>query len=120
MSGVDPRFSIIDTKDTEDIIELIKTEFNIKSSVPGKQFPRKSNIQNIISKSKNLELSIKETIRKYFDDGVDFEPQINLMDKALTSYKMRSNLLNYEDLMIVLRNSLRDFIPFKKILSKTV
>jgi len=120
LNSIEPNFSIIDTSDTEDIIDLLRSELNIKSKVKGKQFPKKSKVQRILSKSKNNEISIDDTIDLYFSECSDFKSEISLIGIAVQKYKEVSNLLDYDDLMIVLRNSLRDSKLFKSTIQKSI
>lgn len=118
--GIASNFSIIDTKDSEDIIDLLKTELKLPANKKGSPFPRKSKVQDIISKAKNLERSVAEIIEKYFEENTDHISAINTIHRAYERYKKVSNLMDYDDLMIVLRDSLRDNEYFRQKLQSTI
>ena len=118
--GIASNFSIIDTKDSEDIIDLLKTELKLPANKKSSPFPRKSKVQDIISKAKNLERSVTEIIEKYFEENTDHIPAINTIHRAYERYKKVSNLMDYDDLMIVLRDNLRDNEYFRQKLQSTI
>jgi len=60
----------------------------------GRPFPRKDKIQEIISRSKNLELQIINTIVKYFDEQVGF---ISEMEKFLADFTLEPPSNRYQD-----------------------
>lgn len=106
-----PNFTIIDTSDSEDIIDLIRQE--LKFDKKAKAFPKKSRIQTIISKSKNCNISISEIIEKEYKGLIDFTPEIKIIAQAYVEYKKANNILDYDDLMEFLRDSLRDNQSFR-------
>lgn len=108
---IQPNFTIIDTSDSEDIIDLIRQE--LKFDKKTKAFPKKSRIQTIISKSKNCNISISEIIEKEYKGLSDFIQEINIIYQAYGEYKKANNILDYDDLMEFLRDSLRDNNAFR-------
>lgn len=118
--GIPANFTIIDTEDTADIIDLLKNELKLSVKKEGRPFPRKDKIQEIISRSKNLELSITNTIVKFFVEQADFIPEIMVLDKALSAYKKASSLMDYDDLMEVLRDKLKDNDVFRNKLRERI
>jgi DNA helicase-2/ATP-dependent DNA helicase PcrA len=112
--NIPSNFTIVDTEDAEDIIDLIKTELDLRGKKNGRAFPRKKTIQEIISKSRNLELSISKIIKKYYDDNVDFIEEIKIISDAFAKYKRTSNVFDFDDLMEELRNNLRENETFRR------
>ncbi len=111
-----PNFTIIDTTDSEDIIDLIRTE--LKLNTKDKKFPRKSRIQDIISYSRNRNTSISSIINGQYSGLIDYIPDIELIYKGYTRYKQISSILDFDDLMEILRDNLRDNILFRENLQK--
>lgn len=105
-------FTIVDTGDSEDIIDLIRSE--LKFNKTKKAFPRKSRIQGIISKSRNCSISIHEVIEREFTGLLDYKKDIELIAKVYKEYKRANNIFDYDDLMEVLYESLRDFPVFRQ------
>ncbi len=118
--GVPSNFTIIDNEDTKDIIDLLKTELHLSGKKNGHPFPQKNKIQTIISKSKNLELPISTAIDKFFYESKEFIKEIELINQALFAYKKASNLLDYDDLMEVLRDKLKENKIFRKKLQDDI
>lgn len=106
-------FSIIDTADTADIMDLMKTEFRMGKRADGRPFPRKDKVQGIVSRAKNLEVSIGQVVEKEYPEDMDFVDDIETLEEAASKYKQASFLLDYDDLMLVLRDGLRDNDAFR-------
>jgi DNA helicase II / ATP-dependent DNA helicase PcrA len=117
--GLPSSFSIIDTEDTRDIIDLLKNELGISGGKGGPAFPSKGKVGAIISRAKNLELPIADVVNCYHEESIDFIEDIDLLARAAQRYKQRSNLLDFDDLMIVLRDNLRDNAVFRGKLQKS-
>jgi DNA helicase-2/ATP-dependent DNA helicase PcrA len=114
---IKPNFTIIDTSDSEDIIDLIRQE--LKFDKKAKAFPKKSRIQTIISKSKNCNIDISEIIEKEYKGLIDFTHEIKIIYQAYGEYKTANNILDYDDLMEFLRDSLRDNSVFRDKIQET-
>lgn len=112
-------FTIIDDADAADIIDLLKNEMKL-SKKNDRPFPRKDTVQDIISKAKNHELSIADTVVKYFDKYTPFLHELELLDRAYGAFKKASNLMDYDDLMSVLRDKLRDNEVFRNKLRERI
>ncbi len=110
--GLLPNFSIIDTADSEDIIGLIRHKLNFKKR--SRAFPRKNQIQTIISKSRNCNATISLIIHREFGGLEEFTGDINLINKAYSEYKAGNNLLDFDDLMEVLKDSLKNNPDFRQ------
>ncbi|MEP6647123.1 MAG: ATP-dependent helicase [Saprospiraceae bacterium] len=110
--NIPSNFSIIDTEDSADTIDLIKSELKLISKE--KAFPKKHRIQAIISSARNRNLSIREVIENEFTGLTEYIEQIELLNEGYEKYKKICRLFDYDDLMDVLRNSLRDHPVFRK------
>jgi DNA helicase-2/ATP-dependent DNA helicase PcrA len=116
MLNLPPNFTIIDASDSEDIIDLIRTE--LKFNTKDKKFPRKSRINDIISYSRNKNTTIGSVIHEQFTGLIDYIPDIELIYSGYSKYKKLSKIFDFDDLMDVLRNGLRDNIRFRENLQK--
>lgn len=105
-------FTIIDTEDSADTIDLIRSELKMVNKE--KAFPKKHRIQSIISSARNRNLTIRQVIEDEFSGLVDYIPQIELIGKGYEKYKAVSRLLDYDDLMEVLRDALMQNPVFRK------
>ena len=111
-----PNFTIIDASDSEDIIDLIRTE--LKFNTKDKKFPRKERIHDIISYSRNRNTTISAIVHEQYTGLTDYIPDIELIYSGYSRYKILSRILDFDDLMEVLRNSLRDNPKFRESLQK--
>jgi DNA helicase-2/ATP-dependent DNA helicase PcrA len=113
--GLPSNFTIIDSEDSADTIDLIKSELKLEKKE--KAFPKKNRIQEIISSARNRNLTIRSVIQNEFSGLLDFIDQIELINKGYEKYKKICRILDYDDLMEVLRNSLRDNLSFRRKLN---
>jgi DNA helicase-2/ATP-dependent DNA helicase PcrA len=110
--NIPPDFTIIDEEDSADTIDLIRSELKIEKKE--KAFPRKKRIQGIISSARNRNLTIREVIENEFYGLVEFIGQIELINLGYEKYKKLCRIFDYDDLMDVLRDSLRDNTDFRR------
>ncbi len=111
-----PNFSVIDAADSADAIDLVRhsLKFEKKSSA----FPRKSRLQTIISKAKNCNLKISKIVDKYFSGLAEFVEDIEIIAREYAKYKKANNILDFDDLMDVLRDSLKSNALFREKVQK--
>lgn len=114
MLGISPDFTIIDEEDAADTIDLIRSELNFEKK--DKAFPRKSRIQEIISSARNRNLTIKQVIESEFTGLNEFIGQIEMIYQGYHKYKKLARIFDYDDLMEVMRDSLRDNQVFRRSL----
>ncbi len=103
--GLSPSFTISDQGDSEDIIDLVRSELKItKRSRP---VPQKGRIRDIISKSRNLNITIPELIEEQYTGLAEYTEDIELISQKYAQYKQQNNILDYDDLMELLRHHLK-------------
>jgi len=112
MLNIPASFTIIDEEDSADTIDLIRSELKIEKT--DKAFPRKNRIQEIISSARNRNLTIRNIIEDEFTGLKEFIDQIELINQGYEKYKKICKIFDYDDLMDVLRNSLRDNTSFRR------
>jgi len=108
-------FTIIDEEDSADTIDLIRSELKIEKQE--KAFPRKNRIQEILSSARNRNLTIREVIESEFTGLKEFIGKIELICQGYGKYKKICRIFDYDDLMEVLRDSLRDNTEFRRRLN---
>ncbi len=113
--GIPSNFTIIDSEDSADTIDLIKSELKIEKKE--KAFPKKNRIQEIISSARNRNLTIRQVIQNEFSGLTEFIDQLELINQGYEKYKKICRIFDYDDLMEVLRNSLRDNLSFRRKLN---
>lgn len=118
--GIKDNFTIIDTTDSADIFSLLKSELKINKKIDGKPFPDKKELQEITTKARNIETSINNVIDKFFYKYIDYTDEIITLIKYYEKYKKTFNLLDYDDLIIILRDNLRDNAGFLKAVQNEI
>jgi DNA helicase II / ATP-dependent DNA helicase PcrA len=113
--GIPSNFTIIDSEDSADTIDLIKSELRIEKKE--KAFPKKNRIQEIISSARNRNMTIRSVIQNEFSGLLEFIDQIELINKGYEKYKKICRIFDYDDLMEVLRDSLRNNPNFRRKLN---
>jgi len=105
-AGLDPSFTILDQSDNEDVINLIRSQSGLISKE--KRFPNKQTLNKVFSLSVNTGRKVEEIIE---DNYPHFLEQLDLIldiQKVFNDYKRRNNLLDYDDLLLYLRDFLND------------
>lgn len=110
--GLHPNFTIIDSDDSADTIDLIRTE--LKFNTQEMAFPKKDRLHEIFSTARNRDISIREVVETEFTGLEKFVPDIELLLRGYTQYKKICKMLDYDDLLEFLRDGLRDHPAFRK------
>ncbi|MFH1191382.1 MAG: ATP-dependent helicase [Candidatus Omnitrophota bacterium] len=97
-------FTILDQADAEDTVNLIRARLNFHKSK--KTFPRKHAILEVISKSVNKSEEISEVLLDEYPQFIEFSEEIKKIRGAYNQYKRQKSLLDYDDLLIFLKNLL--------------
>lgn len=104
--GFQHNFSILDKVDTEELIGMIRREW-----VPPearRELPQKAALATIFSRSVNKGLTLEEVVQ---DDYPDFGHQIEIIKEIREAYQHRKrehNYCDFDDLLVYLRQLLRD------------
>jgi DNA helicase-2/ATP-dependent DNA helicase PcrA len=104
--GLEPGFTILDRGDAEDLINLVRTQLGL--SEKGKRFPRKGTLADIFSKGENTLQSLEEVV---LDEFVHFSEHLEDLAKLKRTYdsvKRQRQLLDYDDLLVKLRQLLSE------------
>ncbi|MDH5193758.1 MAG: ATP-dependent helicase, partial [Nitrospira sp.] len=102
--GVEPGFTILDRGDAEDLIALVRSQLGLNEK--DKRFPRKGTIMEMISKSANTLRSLDEIILEEFSHFADHSEDLGRLQKAYEAAKRQKQLLDYDDLLVMLRQLL--------------
>lgn len=102
--GISPNFTILDSDDSADTIDLVKAGMQIEPS--GRVFPKKGRIQELISSSRNNNRSLAKTVDLEFPGLEHFLPDLERIAQGYMRYKAEAGLLDYDDLLEVLRDAL--------------
>ncbi len=102
--GIEPGFTILDRSDSEDLINLIRAQLGL--SEKDKRFPRKGTIAEIFSKSENTLQPIEDIVLGEFDHFADHLDALNRLRTAYAAAKRERQLLDYDDLLVKVRELL--------------
>lgn len=103
LAGLAPNFTIIDTIDSTDIVDLICQELKLRTK--DKAFPRKGRIQEIISKARNAQSEISAVLeREYPELLADYTGDLDLIASTYEAYKRGNQLMDYDDLLELTRD----------------
>jgi len=97
-------FTILDRSDAEDAVNLVRTQLGFHKSE--KRFPRKHAILEVISKSVNKSEDIKDVLYDEYPQFIEFIDQIKKIRDEYRKYKLQKSLLDYDDLLVFLKNLL--------------
>jgi len=113
--GYNENFTIVDRGDSEDIINIIRTNFGLNKK--DRRFPRKGTILNIISKSVNTGDSYKNIILKDYPQFAQEEEDILKIYEEYTNYKFSNSIMDYDDLLVNLNKLLGEHAEIRQMLS---
>ncbi len=108
-------FSLLDRADQEDIISSIIQELGF--SKKNRRFPKKGTISDIISKCANTQRSIEDVMKEEYEHFLEFAPHIKKIKEVYNTYKRKSSLVDYDDLLIYLRQLLQENEDIRRRLS---
>ncbi|GBD90583.1 ATP-dependent DNA helicase PcrA [bacterium BMS3Abin04] len=112
--NLDPGFTILDQGDSEDVINLIRAQLNLAKLK--KRFPKKSTIFKILSLSVNTERDIEEIVEQDYPHFFEYADKIEDIGKIYHAYKTQNNLLDYDDLLVYLK----EFLESKNSASRSL
>ncbi|MFZ1292186.1 MAG: ATP-dependent helicase [Melioribacteraceae bacterium] len=115
--GLDSAFTILDQGDSEDVINLIRAQLDLVKLK--KRFANKQTIAKIISLSVNTGKKIEEILFEEYPHFMENLDKIIEISNLYKNYKKQSLLLDYDDLLIYLREFLNDKIK-SQILTSTI
>ena len=104
--GYPDNFTIIDTADAMEIIQMLRGE--LRYNKLEKRFPRKNTLYSMLSTSINKQLSLHEVVDKEYSQFLNHIDRIEELAKHYHAYKEANNVMDFDDLLVNLRNLLLD------------
>jgi DNA helicase II / ATP-dependent DNA helicase PcrA len=99
-------FTILDQADAEDVINLLRTRRKLDTRE--RRFPRKQTLLDIFSRAVNTVRTIRDVLKEEYPHFEELLEDIQQLHAAYEEYKARHNLMDYDDLLVLLRVLLRD------------
>ena len=115
--GFDSGFNILDRADSEDVINLVRTRMGL--NLKERRFPRKKTIATIYSKAVNKAIPIEEVILEDYPHFVEDTPDLLDLNEAYRAHKRKNLVVDYDDLLIFLRDLLEENPDVQETLSQT-
>lgn len=114
--GINPRFTILDTGDSEDAIDLIHKEKKYPAQTKSQAFPRKKTLQNIFSTSRNRRIPIRNLIEDNYPDIAIHIPIIEQLAVDFHEYKRANHLYDFDDIISQVVRHLKTNDTFRQLL----
>ncbi|MBU5616169.1 ATP-dependent helicase [Psychrobacter sp. TAE2020] len=116
--GINPRFTILDTADSEDAIDLIYKEKKYPAQTKKQAFPRKKTLQNIFSSSRNRRIHIGELIENNYPDIAIHTPIIEQLAVDFHQYKRANHLYDFDDIISQVVSHLKNNSKFRQLVQQ--
>ena len=117
-AGLESSFTIMDQGDTEDVINLIRNQAGFVSKE--KRFPNKQTLNKVFSLSINTGRRVESLVEEGYPHFIEQLDKILDIQKIFVDYKRKNNLLDYDDLLVFLRNFLIELSPYAKSFLRTI
>jgi len=114
--GLEPGFTILDRGDAEDLIGLLRNQMGLNEK--DKRFPRKGTIAEIFSKCENTLSNLEDVLLGEFAHFTEQLGDLQQLKKAYTDAKRQKQLLDYDDLLMKLRELLTDHEAERQAISR--
>lgn len=111
-----PSFTILDRSDSEDVIHLLRTERGLDAKQ--RRFPRKQTIAEIIGMAVNKSVSLEALIESDYGHLAEHTAELLAIAEGYRAYKRERQLVDYDDLLVSLRDLLRDHAEVRQRLSR--
>ncbi len=102
--GYTDGFTIVDRSDAGDLIGVVRTEGEYARK--GRRFPRKDTLLDLLSKQVNTNRSLEQLLAEDMPQFVDDRDDIEDLGKRFAARKKELNVLDYDDLLVGLRDLL--------------
>ncbi len=113
--GFNNNFTILDRKDSEDTVGLIRTRMGFHKAKS--RFPHKETVHEIISKSINKDSPIEKILKESFPHFLQNSADIKKINKEYQEYKKSKSIMDYDDLLIYLEKLLAEHDEIRDKLS---
>jgi DNA helicase-2/ATP-dependent DNA helicase PcrA len=115
--GLAPSFTIMDRSDSEDVIQLIRSDMGLNTKE--KRFPRKQTVAEIFSMAQNKQTALNDLLELEYPHLIDVNCELTELNRRYVDYKSTKALLDYDDLLVKLRDLLAGHPAIRARLSDT-
>ena len=114
--GYQESFTIMDRSDAEDLISMIRKEYNYGKL--DKRFPKKGTIMNVVSKAINTSKPVDAILAKEYPQFLEFEEEIVKIAVAYKKRKKAMHMMDYDDLLVQVLELLKNDREVRQELQK--
>jgi DNA helicase-2/ATP-dependent DNA helicase PcrA len=114
--GLKPNFTILDRTDSEDVINLLRAGMGLDKKE--KRFPRKQAIGEMCSMAVNKSLPLAQLIEEQYRHLAEHLSDLLELAARYAAYKNERQLLDYDDLLVKLRDLLSTSVDARQRLSR--
>jgi ATP-dependent DNA helicase UvrD/PcrA len=114
--GLEPGFTILDRGDAEDLIALVRSQLGLNEK--DKRFPRKGTVAEMFSKSENTLRSLDDIVIEEFSHFADHLDALGQLQKGYQAAKRQRQLVDYDDLLVLLRQLLTQDQQVRQAISR--
>jgi len=115
--GLSPGFTILDRGDSEDVVNLLRSRAGLDKKE--RRFPRKGAILELFSMAVNRSTNVPELVETTYGHLADHLEDLLRLEQEYRTYKRERSLADYDDLLVLLRDVLRDSRDVAEQLSRT-
>ena len=115
--GLLPSFTILDRGDAEDVVNLLRSRAGLDKK--DRRFPRKGAILELFSMAVNRSTTVPQLIEDAYGHFADHLEDLVRLEDAYRGYKRERSLVDYDDLLVLLRDLVRDDRDVAEQLSRT-
>jgi DNA helicase-2/ATP-dependent DNA helicase PcrA len=115
--GLSPGFTILDRGDSEDVVNLLRSRAGLDKK--DRRFPRKGAILEVLSMAVNRSTTVPDLIENAYGHLSDHLDDLVRLDDDYRRYKREKSLVDYDDLLVLLRDLVRDHRDVAEQLSRT-
>src|SRR5438552_5703523 len=115
--GLEPNFTILDRGDSEDVVNLLRSRAGLDRK--DRRFPRKRAILEILSMAVNRAKPLDDVVTESYLHLAEHLDALEPLGLEYARYKREKNLVDYDDLLVLLRDLLRDQPEVAAQLSRT-
>jgi len=115
--GLKPGFTILDRSDSEDVVNLLRSRAGLDRK--DRRFPRKNAIVEIFSMAVNRSTTVPALLEDGYSHLYEHLDDLVRLEEEYRRYKREQDLVDYDDLLVLLRDLLRDHAEAAAHLSRT-
>ncbi|MFN8543889.1 MAG: ATP-dependent helicase [Candidatus Binatia bacterium] len=115
--GLPAGFTILDRTDAEDVVSLLRARAGLDRK--DRRFPRKGAILEVFSMAVNRSTSVPDLLETSYAHLAEHLDDLLRLEEQYRTYKRERGLADYDDLLVLLRDLLRERPEVAEQLSRT-